>query len=106
MFKNKLKHLVAVDVRRLAFCRRKEVGGSLRRLLRVELLPLLACLTGCRSLPPLPAANFSEPGWIVHQGQAVWRQKHGAPDIAGEILVATNGGGKTFVQFTKTPFPL
>src|SRR6266513_1380446 len=60
---------------------------------------------GCRSLPPLPPANLSEPGWIVREGQAVWRPKKGAPEIAGEIMVATQNNGRTFVQFTKTPFP-
>jgi hypothetical protein len=60
---------------------------------------------GCRSLPPLPPANFAEPGWTVREGQAVWRAKRNAPEIAGEILVATQNNGRTFVQFTKTPFP-
>src|ERR1043166_2479208 len=68
------------------------------------LLPLFFSL-GCKSLPPLPAANLSEPGWKTRHGQAVWKPKKDAPEIAGELLIATNSDGRTFVQFTKTPFP-
>src|ERR1041385_7559281 len=61
---------------------------------------------GCRTATPLPPANFAEPGWTVRSGQALWRAKRDAPEIAGEILVATNATGETVVQFTKTPFPM
>ena len=66
---------------------------------------LLFGLTACKSIAPLPEANLSESGWNVRQGQAVWRSKKDAPEIAGEILLATNATGRAFVQFTKTPFP-
>jgi len=66
---------------------------------------LLLLFTGCQTLPPLPAVNLKEPGWKVHQGQAVWRRARSAPEIAGEILVATRADGRSFVQFTKAPFP-
>lgn len=65
------------------------------------LMSLSACLTG----PPLPKANLSEPGWTIRQGQAIWHARREAPEIAGELLVATRTDGSTFVQFTKTPFP-
>jgi len=54
----------------------------------------------------MPPADVSGPGWTILQGQAVWRLDRDAPEIAGEILVATNTTGHAFVQFTKTPFPL
>jgi hypothetical protein len=63
-------------------------------------------LTACRSGPPLPPLNLSEPGWTLRRGEAVWRAKRSAPEVAGEILLATNPDGRTFVQFTKTPFPV
>jgi len=66
----------------------------------------LLLLSGCRTAPPLPPANFSEPGWHVQQGQAVWKPRASAPEIAGEILLATHPSGRTLVQFTKSPFPL
>ena len=62
--------------------------------------------TGCRSLPPLPPANLSEPDWTMKEGQAVWRSKKNAPEIAGEIMVAMKKDDGFYVQFTKTPFPL
>ena len=67
---------------------------------------LLVSTNGCRNLPPLPAANLSEQGWTVRQGQAVWRRAKGSPEIAGELLVGTRTNGEAFVQFTKTPFPV
>jgi hypothetical protein len=66
---------------------------------------LLVGAVGCSLIPPLPAANLAEPGWRVREGQAVWRMNRDAPEIAGEILLATRSDGGAFVQFTKTPFP-
>jgi len=72
----------------------------------VLLVSVLGSICGCRALPPLPAANLSEQGWTVRQGQAIWRRETGAPEIAGELLVGTRTNGETVVQFTKTPFPV
>src|SRR5690349_12996809 len=68
-------------------------------------LALLLLTPGCATIPRLPAADLKEPGWTVHEGQAVWKSKRGASEMAGEILVATRPDGTAFVQFTKTPFP-
>jgi hypothetical protein len=62
-------------------------------------------LWGCQTVPTLPIVNLSEPGWSTRQGQVVWRSKMNAPEIAGELLVATHQDGRSFVQFTKTPLP-
>jgi hypothetical protein len=62
-------------------------------------------LAGCQLFPMLAPVNLSEPGWVTRQGQAVWRASRTAPEIAGEMLVATNSDGRAFVQFTKTPLP-
>jgi hypothetical protein len=43
---------------------------------------------------------------VVREGQAVWRRNATAPEIAGELLMATRTDGRRFVQFTKTPFPM
>jgi hypothetical protein len=61
---------------------------------------------GCRTVPPQPAFDLSQPGWNVRQGQAVWRTESGGPEIAGELLVAISSDGRSFVQFTKVPLPL
>lgn len=60
---------------------------------------------GCQTAAPLPPLDFKEPGWKIRQGQAVWKPKREAPELAGEILIAFNSDGRTAVQFTKTPFP-
>jgi len=72
-----------------------------------SLAPLLAILVaGCRAAPPLPPADFSAPGWRVQQGQAVWKPSSNRPELAGDLLLATNMNGNFFVQFSKIPFPL
>jgi hypothetical protein len=69
-------------------------------------LLLLAIFTGCRTAPPLPPADFSAPGWRVQQGQAVWKPSSDRPELAGDLLLATNADGNFFIQFSKMPFPL
>ena len=67
---------------------------------------LLICF-GCALVrPDLPQVNLHEPGWTVHEGQAVWHRPSSKIDLAGEVLVATRPDGSAFVQFTKSPFPL
>jgi hypothetical protein len=83
---------------------RRTKPTSHKRLL--ALLLLLPAVAGCRSLPPLPPVNLSQPGWTVRQGQAVWRPAGTTTEVAGEILVATSTNGAAFLQFSKTPFPL
>ena len=85
------------------------IGFNSRRLRKLHsLLWLVAALAcgACRTVPPFAAANLSDPGWTVRQGQAVWRPKTEAPEIAGELLVATHRNGETLLQFTKIPLPL
>jgi hypothetical protein len=59
----------------------------------------------CRSVAPLPPLDLGQPGWQVRQGQATWQTGRHAPEIAGELLVATGPRGEGFIQFTKTPLP-
>jgi hypothetical protein len=59
---------------------------------------------GCRTTP-MPPVNLKEPGWIVREGQAVWKRDRNAEELAGEVIVATRDRNG-FVQFTKTPFPM
>jgi hypothetical protein len=35
----------------------------------------------------------------------VWQTKSGAPEMAGELLLANRPDGRTLVQFSKGPFP-
>ena len=67
---------------------------------------LVCCFAGCRTAPSVPPVNLSEPGWGLRQGQALWRSKKDAPEIAGEVILATNTTGRAFIQFLKNPLPL
>jgi hypothetical protein len=70
------------------------------------ILALVAvAVTGCRTIGPLPAVDINQPGWTAQQGQAVWKSKASAPEIAGELVLATKPDGSSFLQFTKTPLP-
>jgi hypothetical protein len=91
----------------LDYFREMTFKNSFAAAWRISPLCLLGALstTGCRTAPPLPPANLKQPGWTLHEGQAVWSAKRDAPEIAGEILVATHADGRAFVQFSKTPFP-
>ena len=72
-----------------------------------RLLFLLAgAMTGCRTAPLLAPANLATGGWQVRQGQAIWKPAKGRPELAGEIMLATQNSGAFLVQFTKTPFSL
>ncbi len=83
------------------------IGRKIRLLLAPVVLPALILFgVSCRSLNPPPAADLSAPGWRTLQGQAVWKPSADRPELAGDLLLATNLNGDFFVQFTKTPFPL
>jgi hypothetical protein len=72
----------------------------------LRLFLIAALVAGCRTAPPLPPADLSAPGWRVRQGQAVWQPPGRRPELAGDLLLATNADGSVFVQLTKNPFPL
>src|ERR1041385_8266589 len=65
----------------------------------------LVTTAACRTAPDLPPVNLSDPRWTVQHGQAIWRSRREAPEIAGELLLAYRDDRLTFVQFTKTPLP-
>lgn len=77
------------------------------RLLFLLLFPALMFCAGCQTASTrLQPIDLKEPGWTVHEGQAVWHLPHGEREIAGDVLVATRPDGRSFVQFSKSPFPL
>jgi hypothetical protein len=67
---------------------------------------LLILGAGCRTSNPLQPADFSAPGWRVQRGQAVWKPSSNRPELAGDLLLATNANGNVFIQFSKMPFTL
>lgn len=72
----------------------------------IAVAALLVLCVSCRTGPPLPPADFSSPGWQVHQGQAVWKPSKNRPELAGDLLLATNANGNAVIQFSKIPFTL
>ena len=42
----------------------------------------------------------------MREGQAAWRDGGTAPEMTGELLVATHLNGATYVQFSKYPLPI
>ena len=85
---------------------KRRTGSAGLRSGVLSLLLMAALAAGCRTAPPLPPADFSAPGWHVQQGQAVWKPSSHRPELAGDLLLATNANGNVFVQFSKMPFPL
>jgi hypothetical protein len=60
---------------------------------------------GCATTPN-NLFTASGPGWHIQQGQALWTPKRGGPQIGGDIVLATDGNGRSLVQFDKTPLTI
>ncbi|MCB1125127.1 MAG: hypothetical protein KDM81_01425 [Verrucomicrobiae bacterium] len=67
------------------------------------LLSLLA--SGCHT-PELSPVDITGPGWVTQHGQAIWHARPGAPELAGELLFATNQLGDFVLSFSKPPMDL
>jgi hypothetical protein len=63
---------------------------------------LFALFWGCASSGPMAPLDLSAPGWQVKQGQAIWKPETKKPEITGDIVLATNPNGTSYVQFSKT----
>ena len=72
----------------------------------MALLVALSATSSCRTANPMPTVDLSAPGWQVLQGQALWKPRRKQPEIAGDLLLATNAMGDFFVQLNKAPFPV
>jgi hypothetical protein len=79
---------------------------GLRRASLGILGTVLIMTSGCATIAPLPAADLSTPGWSIKQGQAVWSLPKHKTELTGELVVAANSNGSSFLQFSKTPFPI
>jgi len=77
---------------------------GLARSLPGWLLALLL-LSGCVT-PRLAPVDFAAPGWRVQEAQAVWCPRSEAPELIGELLLATHPDGRRLVQFSKQNLPL
>jgi hypothetical protein len=79
---------------------------SLDRLPRLAALGAILACGGCYTAPKAPLFTASGSGWRVQEGQALWRPKHDFPELAGELVVASDDDGHCMIQFAKTPLPL
>lgn len=76
-----------------------------RKTLRLLIALIAAAAAGCVA-PRLQPVDLSVPGWRVQEAQAVWCPGGNAPELVGELLVATHADGRRLVQFSKQNLPL
>ena len=48
----------------------------------------------------------SGPDWHIQEGQALWRPQRGLPEFGGDLVLASDGGGRSLIQFDKTPMAI
>lgn len=76
------------------------------RVIRNFLILAAAALwAGCATGPAMKPVDLTEPGWAMREAQAVWKPNRKAPEIGGELLLASHPDGRSLAQFTKTPLP-
>lgn len=81
-------------------------GEISRTVLSAVILFALAAIigAGCKTPTSLPPQDLNAPGWTILRGQAVWKPPHNRPEVAGDLLMATNASGNFFIVFSKSPF--
>lgn len=80
-------------------------GDFLRRWIRSALLAALVLVAGCQT-PTTSLFTAAGPGWRVREGQALWRPRHGYPELAGDLVAVSDQNGRCLLQFSKTPLTL
>ena len=75
----------------------------MRRYFALYTVALAAALglLGCASGPPLAPVDLTAPGWRMREGQAIWKPGADAPELVGDIVLATYSTG-SYVRFSKT----
>ena len=58
-------------------------------------------LLGCATTPPLGPVDLAAPGWQLRQGQAIWKPGNEAPELVGDLILATHPTG-SYIAFSKT----
>lgn len=67
---------------------------------------LLCFLTACCTSAHFETIDTSQPGWKIQQGEATWKPGKKYSEISGEIVVASQEDGRSFVQFSTAAFPI
>jgi hypothetical protein len=111
-FQNTLYYPVPCEIDRMT-----DIGNNKRQYMRLPegrfpcfFLSLffagLLLFCGCATTTPDNLFTVSGPGWRIEQGQALWTPQHGAPQFGGDIVLATDGNGRSLAQFDKTPLTI
>jgi hypothetical protein len=74
-------------------------------IILLALMAIIFCV-GCKTTTVLPPMDLSASGWTILRGQAIWKPPQNRPELAGDLIVATNANGNYFIQFSKTPFSI
>jgi hypothetical protein len=86
-----------------------KVGLPSTRLRNLWLGWCLVLLAGFSSgcfAPKLPPISLQAEGWHSQEIPAVWQRSSKAPEIAGELLVASHSNGARYIQFSKGGLPI
>lgn len=66
-------------------------------------LLLVAFILASCAQQPLPQVDLQNSNWQVLRGQASWQPAGDRPRIAGDVLIATDNAGNSYIEFSKTP---
>jgi hypothetical protein len=81
-------------------------GRLFRPVLWLALLTSAMFSSGCRTTTETSLFTTSGPDWHVQEGQALWRQGRGMPELAGDLVMASHKDGRCAIEFAKTPMSL
>ncbi len=80
--------------------------SNLPRLFPLFFLAALLFFSGCETDKTQNLFAVTGSTWAIKQGQGLWTARSGAPQIGGDIVLASDGNGRSLVQFDKTPLTI
>jgi hypothetical protein len=80
--------------------------SNLPRLFPLFFLAASLLFSGCETNKTQNLFAVTGSAWTIKQGQGLWTARRGAPQIGGDIVLASDGNGRSFVQFDKTPLTI
>jgi hypothetical protein len=80
-------------------------GRLFRPVLWLALLTIAMFSSGCQTATR-SLFTATGPGWHVQEGQALWRPGREYPELGGDLVLASDEGGRCLIQFAKTPMTL
>ena len=80
-------------------------GCLFRPVLWLALLAIAMFSSGCQTATK-SLFTATGPGWHVQEGQALWRPGREYPELGGDLVLASDEGGRCLIQFAKMPMTL